>query len=311
MSARLLRSRRSGFTLLIVLCVIIAVSSLGTSMVRTSSDALFAVTNRLNLLHAGWMAEGCAERARAAIDERLATTESNDTIWRSLDVAVAASPLSSGCRLELVPAGMTLNVNDDELVSDATIRTVLLARGTEESRADSLIDALRDWTDSDDVPRPHGAERSWYERAQLPTPRNGRIAALAELRHVRGFDGIAGLDSILGVDSARIYLARAPLTVLEVLPGIGAEAIREIAESRAIGQPIEDLDALTAKLPSASREALLAHYGDLVVRIANVPDAWIVSASSSYGSPRMTAMLELRLVREGKRAAVTRRRMWP
>src|SRR5690349_12412179 len=90
MSARLI-AHRSGYTLLAVLCVIIAVSTLVTSMVRSSSDALLAVTNRVNLMRAGWIAEGCAERARAAIDERLATTEVNDTIWRNVDVVVATS----------------------------------------------------------------------------------------------------------------------------------------------------------------------------------------------------------------------------
>ena len=53
-----------------------------------------------------------------------------------------------------------------------------------------LLDALADWTDADDVPRPHGAERSWYLGIQAPAlPPNGPLATTGELALVRGFDG--------------------------------------------------------------------------------------------------------------------------
>src|SRR5207253_5618250 len=52
-----------------------------------------------------------------------------------------------------------------------------------------LADAIEDWTDTDDDPRPHGAERDWY-RARTPPciPRNGPFTSPAELALVRGID---------------------------------------------------------------------------------------------------------------------------
>jgi general secretion pathway protein K len=53
----------------------------------------------------------------------------------------------------------------------------------------ALADAIADWTDPDDDPRPLGAERDWY-RARTPpyVPRNGPFATVAELALVRGID---------------------------------------------------------------------------------------------------------------------------
>jgi general secretion pathway protein K len=54
-----------------------------------------------------------------------------------------------------------------------------------------LADALGDWTDGDDVERPHGAERDWYRRREPPrVPPNAPLAGLAELALVRGGDAL-------------------------------------------------------------------------------------------------------------------------
>jgi len=52
-----------------------------------------------------------------------------------------------------------------------------------------LLDALADWTDADDVPRPHGAERGYYLGLAAPyLPANGPLATTGELALIRGFD---------------------------------------------------------------------------------------------------------------------------
>jgi len=68
----------------------------------------------------------------------------------------------------------------------------------------ALADAIEDWIDPDDVPRPHGAERDWYRSLAPPcVPRNGPIASLGELALVRGLDKAA-------VERLRPYLTAAP-----------------------------------------------------------------------------------------------------
>src|SRR5437763_1240114 len=52
----------------------------------------------------------------------------------------------------------------------------------------ALLDALLDWTDADDAPRPLGAERAYYLGLAPPyAPRNGPLASVGELALVRGF----------------------------------------------------------------------------------------------------------------------------
>jgi general secretion pathway protein K len=54
---------------------------------------------------------------------------------------------------------------------------------------DRLVDALADWTDGDDFPRPGGAERDWYLARTPPSlPPNAPLESVAELARVRGFD---------------------------------------------------------------------------------------------------------------------------
>ena len=52
-----------------------------------------------------------------------------------------------------------------------------------------LLDALADWIDTGDEPRPSGAETPYYKGLKPPyTARNGPLATLEELRLVKGFD---------------------------------------------------------------------------------------------------------------------------
>jgi len=56
--------------------------------------------------------------------------------------------------------------------------------------ADDLVDSLADWIDSNDLPKPGGAETSYYlERKPAYAAGNLSFMTLEELRLVRGFDG--------------------------------------------------------------------------------------------------------------------------
>jgi type II secretory pathway component PulK len=66
-----------------------------------------------------------------------------------------------------------------------------------------LADAILDWLDADDRPRPFGAERSYYSGLGLPGPRNGRLASLDELLLVRGVTATL----LYGADANRDGLA--------------------------------------------------------------------------------------------------------
>ena len=64
--------------------------------------------------------------------------------------------------------------------------TLLLLPGMTEERVDALVD----YRDADDDPRPLGAEQSYYDHLAMPyTIKNGPLASVEELLLVRGFDG--------------------------------------------------------------------------------------------------------------------------
>jgi len=190
------------------------------------------------------------------------------------------------------------------------LRAFLIAARIAPVRADSLADALLDWRDADDIPRPLGAELSWYQAQNLYQTRNARLAEVRELARIRGWSSIGQLDSLLTVEPGRISLANAPLAVLASLPGIGDEALSRIAERRLRQVPITDLIALAGELSPAARDTLLASYADLVRLTSPVPEAWIATSRAREGSLPVTAAIELRLVRAGERAAIVRRRTW-
>ena len=304
---------RAGFALLAVLWIIIATSSLGLAITLAARESLAAARNRTSATRALWRAHDCLERTRATIadvlDGAAAHIAQGTSPWATLDSLVVRSASVSGvqCRVDLRATAITIDVNtaDEEM-----IRASLRAAGVAAARGDSMIDALLDWRDADDVPRAFGAERLWYAQARRLTPRNGPLSSTREIALVRGFGIDPALDSLFGVESGRTFLARAPLAVIAGLPGMGEEALARIAERRARGREAVDLVAFAAELSPASRAVLLARYAELTRLTSTEPDAWIATARGrDEGSP-VSAVVELRLVRAGARAAIIRRRSW-
>jgi hypothetical protein len=298
------RRRRGGFALLAVLWMLGGGVILGALMLLTARDALAIATNRAALTQARWRAEGCLERARAAVDEDAADVI-DDSAWMHLDRVVVASPLVQECALVVTPAGTALDV---DRASDAQLRRLFTAAGLSAESADSMTSAILDWRDADDDPRGSGAERAWYAAAGRAPPRNGDIGSAEELATIRGLEARPAIGSLLGVDHDRIFLARAPLPVLAALPGVSPAVLAEIERRRVVGDSAIDLTRLAAMVDSASRETLQANASVLGELTTTLPDAWIIAASASGGHPEVTARIELRVVRSGRRLAIMRRR---
>lgn len=306
------RRRRRGFALLAVLWVLVGLAGLALVGSAAGREQLAATGNRVDLTRARWTAEGCLERARAAINGALRSSSagaSRENPWTWLDRIIEDAPIlrGAGCHLTMRPVGRALDVNHADREQ---LRALFVGLGQTPDAADSLCDALEDWIDPDEVPRPAGAERPWYERAGKLPPRDGPLASIEELHRVRGFDRFTGLDSVLSVEAGRIVPARASITVLATLPGMTSEAVGRIAEMRERGAPVSDLSLLAGALSPAARSALLARYADLARLVASEPDAWLVTATASEGPRGVTATIELRLVRAGDRAAIVRQRRW-
>jgi general secretion pathway protein K len=304
---------KRGFALLAVLWVIVGLAGLALGVSMAARNAIASAHNRTDIARATWRASECIERARAAIGELLIAPPERDgrglSGWSAFDVAVPASPMvtSAKCDVRLHVTGDRIDLNhaDAEMLG-----TALRGLGVKAPRCDSMVDALLDWRDADEVPRPLGAERAWYVAHGRFVPRDGAFEDVRELARVRGFEGMPGLDSMFGVENGRVALAHAPLSVIAALPGLGGEATARIGEERARGTRPEDLTAIAAQLSPDARRLMLSRYADLVHAATIEPDAWIVQGRAIVGSPEVTVVVEVKLVRAGDRAAIVRTRAW-
>ncbi|HSY80327.1 MAG TPA: hypothetical protein VK807_01110 [Gemmatimonadaceae bacterium] len=297
-------TRRRGFALLAALWVTVALSAMALAGLLVARDVVTSAQNRVALMRGRWRAEDCLERARAVIDDAM-----NGRIagrWESLDRAVAMSPAitDAACDVALVPTGIAVDVN---AADREQLLALFRAIGIGEPVADSMADALLDWRDADDIPRPLGAERDWYRAHDQFTPRNGSFADVRELRRVRGFEGLSDsiLNAVFTVEAGRIMWSRAPLAVLASLPGVGEEALARIVELRTRRIAVLDPNALASDLSPSARQALIDRYGDLSRLTTDRPDAWILTARGGAYT------IEVRLAPAGSRAAIVRRRTTP
>ncbi|HXJ37397.1 MAG TPA: type II secretion system minor pseudopilin GspK [Candidatus Eisenbacteria bacterium] len=158
---------------------VLTVVAVGFAVTATTGDRLAA--NALATVQAEALARSGVAAARAALVDASAAG-APDTLASPWALPLEPQALGAGTvQVEVVDEARRLDLN---AVPDAL--PALLSR----LGLDPLVaDAILDWTDADDVARPHGAERAWY-RAQQP-PRgaaNRPLATVGELLLVRGID---------------------------------------------------------------------------------------------------------------------------
>lgn len=300
----MIRSRRSGFTLLLVLWTIVTVATVATVASLGARDAVSTSANRVALTRAHWRAEGCANAALATLDEWLRTGDADDR-WAALDSADGLS--ESSCRVTLKPAGTTMNVN---VAAAVPLRRMLRFQGLDPARADSLAAAIEDWRDPDNSPRQDGAEADWYANAHRFPPTNRPFRSAAEVALVRGAEWLQSVDTLFTVEDSAVLLTRASAPVIGGLPGVNEEAIAAIIAARS-EKPFPDVAIIAGRLSSPARETMMQALPVLRARTWSAPSTWFLRVTAP-GSPQpIEAAIEHRLARDGHRAAIVERRSWP
>jgi type II secretory pathway component PulK len=290
--------------LLTILWILTVAAVVAMSAALIGRHAVLEGAARVELERGRWIALACERRMVAAIDRALETAPTLDqatVVWRTLARVVAGSPLVDHCDASLEAAGTRLDLND---ASEEMIVRLLDAAGFTDD-ASQMADALEDWIDTDDEPRPVGAEASWYESTARLKPRNGPLASIAELHRVRGFERTSALDNFAAVVPGRVSLATAPIPVLMAVPGITRETAEQIVTMQAAGTPTNDLISLVGMISHASADSLAARYADAVSATTPDPDAWLVRVRVGRGSPAVAVVLEWRVIRTGRRCVVT------
>ena len=143
---------------------------------------------------------------------------------------------SSGLRLQLQDAGSLISLRSDGLNS---LRALLESYNFGFARVDQLIAALQDYTDRDEVSLLNGAERSEYERRDLPPPTNRFLVSPWQLNNVLGWREVLSEHPEL-LNEITIYVAdrenynSMTRKAIEVLtPNDADEASRIIEQRRA------------------------------------------------------------------------------
>jgi len=157
-----------------------------------------------------------------------------------------------------------VNINK---VSDLELLQLFLANGLEEDQAGLLTAAVLDWIDTDELPRPDGAELPEYQAAGYQVgPGNRSFVMVEELLQVLGlpwelFQKIQpGLT--VWTDGRSPNPAYAPVEALLALPDMTQELAEEFVQER---HSLESLSDLDLALPSG--QVAMAQGGGLTYSI--------------------------------------------
>ncbi|MGH8041685.1 MAG: general secretion pathway protein GspK [Rudaea sp.] len=137
-------------------------------------------------------------------------------------------------RVELTDESGLIDINTAD---DALLQGLFASVGVPLDQAVALSDAIQDWRDPDDVPRPHGAEINEYKAAGLSYgPRNAPFQTVSEVQQVLGmdYDLYAKIEPAITIygGGARPNAAYAPLQALLALPGMTPDLAQQLIAAR-------------------------------------------------------------------------------
>jgi hypothetical protein len=217
-------TRRTGSILLLVL-IVIPVLSLGAySFTHWMRSEARGAMSHLQTTQALWLAHSGVEHAQAMLSDPSVTEpgavelENNPSLFSR--ILVTPDFRSSQGMFSLIAPPLEANSSTirygltNESAKIPLHRRSVLFRGSEDEQRDRLLalpnmtpelaEAILDWIDKDDTPRPGGAEADYYRALAHPySPRNAPPRTLGELLLVRGvtpwllFGEDANLDGIL------------------------------------------------------------------------------------------------------------------
>lgn len=234
--------RERGIVLLMVLLLLALVSVMVLGFAQEWRLELLIARNQLSSRQAALLAEGGVYYAVGKLVEaqqaerrapQAALGEAPGEVWRG-DGTTRELALPGGRVLvRVTDESGKINLNQ---APEPLLLRLLEIVGVEGPKAQALVDALIDWRDPDNDPRPLGAESDYYARLSPPYPaKNGPLDVVEELFWIKGFDAgqLLGLRDLVTVQKVGrgVNLNAAPLEVLRAL-GFTAEQALTIVQAR-------------------------------------------------------------------------------
>jgi general secretion pathway protein K len=239
LSAARMPPGQRGIALILVLWLTIMLTVIASGFAFSMRNEAMSARNALSLAQARAAANGAIERMAFELSRprypSAWASDGQERKWREDDVAIVATAVDESAKIDLNAA------------PDALLKGLLehLA-GTDPKVTSSIVDAILDWRDADDIKRPNGAEEADY-----------RMAGLQQKPANAPFETVSELARVMGVTPAIYARIANSLTVHSRQPGINAlTASRDVllalpnaTQESVDAYMLQRLDALAAKLP--------------------------------------------------------------
>jgi general secretion pathway protein K len=231
---RVNRHRQHGAALILVMWVIALMG------VLLGSFTLIARTENLQARHL-FDATTARYAAEAGLERAVFELRTNDPAKRWVGDGRPYEFEFDGAhvRVELTDESGKIDINSAD---DQLLQALLESVGVDPAHATELSDAIQDFRDPDDVPRPQGAEAPTYKSLGLAYgPRNQPFATVSEVQQVLGmnYQLYSKIEPAITIYSGvqRPNPAYAPLEVLMALPGMTQELAQQFIAARQQIQP--------------------------------------------------------------------------
>jgi len=228
---RAAKGRESGIALVLALWLTVLLTVLASGFAFSMRSEALATRNALSLARARALADGAVERtAYELLRPRLADSWNPDGQlhhWNEADAVIDVTAVDEAARIDVNSA------------PDAFLKNLLMVDGgLDDAAAASLVDAIADWRDPDDLRRPNGAEAPEYKAANLKYgPGNAPFETIEEVARVLGmtpavFQRIVPLITVYSHQPG-INPATAARNVLLALPNATPELVDAYIDQRA------------------------------------------------------------------------------
>jgi general secretion pathway protein K len=231
--------KQRGLALLIVLGLVMFLSVIALSFSESQRMSSQMAANALAVSRAQAVADGAVHKMiyemtrpqlpDEPVAERRWKSDGLPYEWSESGVQVTVSARSEAAKIDL------------NFAAEALLKHLFVSTGVEDGEANSIVAAIRDWTDADNLKRPNGAEIDDYRSAGKKVfPANDFFTAIEELQNVMGM-------------TPQRYLAVAPfLTVHSRMSGVDPQTA-----SLAVLLKIPNLDPTQVGEWVAARDAAI------------------------------------------------------
>lgn len=236
-----LRGQR-GFALVIVLWVLAGLTVVAVTIASSTVASSEAVKLMRDRTRAEASFISSSARVKVLTATGIPTSTSIDGALGRMFVDARTSRVAKDEWVTLQDGRGLLNPNTTDALRLSALLTYC---GAEASQVSSLVDALQDYIDEDDLKRLNGAEAFEYRQTALPRPRNARLMSTDELWRVLGWAALRdtwrsrGCDELVTVhNDGDFNVSTAPVQLLSAL-GMSDGAAQAITDARRDGLPVQ------------------------------------------------------------------------